>query len=65
MPTVYSVVGEHRRDSDRLLALGADGRHYALSLPTGAMSPAEPDDDWRLDPEPPDPETVLLAPPAP
>ena len=65
MTTVYSVVGEHRDDPTRLLALGSDGRHYALDFPTGDASPTEPDDAWRLDPDAPDAEDILLDPPVP
>ncbi len=63
MISVYSIVGEHHEDPDRLLALGADGQHYALMLPQGTMFPVEPDEQWRLDPEPPDREDVLMEPP--
>ena len=64
MTTVYSVIGEHRDNPDQLLALGADGRHYALTLPEGALLPVELDDEWRLDPDRPERDDVLLDPPA-
>ncbi len=48
MTTVYSVVGEHRDDPARLLALGSDGQHYVLTLPSGAAFPVEPGDDWEF-----------------
>ncbi len=65
MPTVFSVIGEHRDDPDRLLALGSDGRHYALVLPSGTASPTDPGKEWAIDPHPPDPEDVALEPPVP
>ena len=63
MTTVYSIIGEHREDPARLLALGSDGQHYAMILPSGVAFPVEPDDDWRLDEVQPDTEGVLLEPP--
>jgi hypothetical protein len=63
--TVYSVIGEHRDDPARLLALGSDGQPYALALSSGAAFPVEPDDAWRLDAVQPDTEGVLLEPPTP
>ncbi len=65
MPTVYSVIGEHRDNPDRLLVLGSDGRHYALVLPSGAASPTEPTEEWAIDPYPPNLEDVALEPPVP
>jgi hypothetical protein len=65
MPTVYSVIGEHRDNPDRLLALGSDGKHYALTLPSGATAPTEPGDEWAIDSLPPDPEDVVLEEPVP
>lgn len=53
MPTVFAVVGENRDDPDRLLLLGADGRHYQYDLPAGTATPVVPDDGWVLDPNPP------------
>jgi len=53
MSTVFAVVGEHRADPDRLLLLGADGRHYQYELPAGTATPVVPDEDWVLDPNPP------------
>jgi hypothetical protein len=47
--TVFAVVGEHRDDPDRLLLLGADGRHYAYPLPDGPAAPVDPDEEWALD----------------
>ncbi len=63
MISVYSIVGESSEDPDRLLALGSDGQHYALMLPQGVMFPVEPDEQWRMDPELPEREDVLLEPP--
>jgi len=63
--TVYSVVGEHRDDPARLLALGSDGQHYVLTLPSSAAFPVEPGDDWELDATRPDPEDMLLERPVP
>lgn len=62
MISVYSIVGEHHDDPDRLLALGADGQHYALMLPQGAMLPVVPDEQWLLDPEPPEREDMIMEP---
>jgi hypothetical protein len=63
MPTVYAIIGEHRHDPDRLLALGSDGRHYAVVLPSGDAFPTEPDDEWSMDEVQPEREDVLLEPP--
>ena len=63
MTTVYSIVGEHSDDPSQLLALGADGQLYALVLSHGTLTPVDPDDSWRLDPEAPDLEDMLLDPP--
>ena len=48
---VFSVVGEHHDEPDRLLLLGDDGRHYAHRPPDGPTFPVEPDDGWTLDEE--------------
>ena len=64
MTTVYSIIGEHSDDPARLLALGADGQHYALVLSQGTLTPVDVDDSWSLDPEAPDREDILLDPPA-
>jgi len=63
--TVYSIIGEHREDPARLLALGSDGQHYAMILASGATFPVEPDDDWHLDDIQSEIEGVLLDPPSP
>ncbi len=62
MTTVYSVIGEHNDDPTQLLALGADGQHYALVLTQGTLTPVDPDESWRLDPEAPDRDEILLDP---
>ena len=49
MISVFAVVGEHHDDPNRLLLLGADGRHYAHDLPDGPTTPVEPDGAWNLD----------------
>ena len=63
MTFVYSVIGEHTEDPAQLLALGADGQHYALVLSQGTLTPVDPDESWRLDPDAPDREDILLDPP--
>jgi len=63
--TVYSIIGEHRENPARLLALGSDGQYYAMILPSGVAVPVEPDDDWRLNEVQPDAEDVRLEPPTP
>jgi hypothetical protein len=48
-PTEFLVVGEHQDDPDQLLLLGADGRHYAYSLPDDVTTPVDPDAAWRME----------------
>ena len=43
---VFAVVGEHRDDTDRVLALGEDGRYYAVRLPDCSAVPVELTDEW-------------------
>lgn len=59
MTNVFAVIGEHQDHPDRLLVLGDDGRHYAYELSTNATTPTEPTDEWQVDPDLPDPETLL------
>jgi len=50
MTNIFAVVGEHRRDPDRLLVIGQDGNTYDYRVPTGQFVPAEPrEDDWEVD----------------
>jgi hypothetical protein len=51
LPTELAVVGENKQDPDQLLLLGADGNHYAYSLPSGATQPVEVDDQWMVEVE--------------
>ena len=51
LPTELAVIGENKQDPDQLLLLGADGHHYAYSLPTGATEPVEVDDHWQVEVE--------------
>jgi hypothetical protein len=53
MTSIFVVVGEHRDDPLRLLLLGADGRYYDQTLPSGRPVPADPAGAWIVDPEAP------------
>lgn len=48
MTNVFAVVGEHRREPERLLLLGDDGRYYALTA-DGRPVEVQPSNSWRLD----------------
>ncbi len=48
MTNLFAVVGEHRRQPDRLLLLGDDGRFYALTA-DGRPVEVQPSNVWRLD----------------
>ncbi len=48
MTNVFAVVGEHRRQPERLLLLGDDGRYYALTA-DGRPVAVHPSKSWRLD----------------
>jgi hypothetical protein len=50
----FAVVGENRNDPSTLLVMGADGNYYALSLPDGETTEIEPDDEWEIEPAPPE-----------
>ena len=50
MATIFSVIGHHHEDPDRLLLLGDDGTHYQYDLPHDSTTPVEPDDEWDVDP---------------
>jgi len=50
MATIFSVIGSHQDDPDRLILLGDDGIHYELELPFGTPTPVEPTDEWLIDP---------------
>lgn len=50
MTNVFAVVGEHRREPERLLLLGEDGRYYAYRA-DGAPMQVEPGAAWNLDEE--------------
>jgi hypothetical protein len=54
MTTIFSVVGAHQEDPDRLLMLGDDGELYQLDLPLGTPTPVEATDEWKFDPILPD-----------
>lgn len=58
MTNIFVVVGEHRDDPVRLLLLGADGRYYDQTLPSGRPVPADPADAWIVDREAPRVEDV-------
>lgn len=49
MATIFSVIGAHQDDPDRLILLGDDGHHYQLELPGDTPTPAELTDEWRID----------------
>jgi hypothetical protein len=49
MAIIFSVVGHHQHDPDRLLLLGDDGMHYQYDLPHDSTTPVEPDDEWDVD----------------
>ena len=49
MATIFSVIGAHQEDPDRLILLGDDGHHYQLELPQVNPTPVEPSDEWQLD----------------
>ncbi len=51
MTNLYAVVGEHHRDPDRYLVLGADGAYYEWDLTTEQTIPIDPDEEWSLDPQ--------------
>jgi len=55
---LFAAVGEHRDDPTRLLLLGADGYHYAYSLPDGPPAPVVPGDDWLVDDAPLNPDDI-------
>jgi hypothetical protein len=48
LPLAFIVVGDHRRDPERLLLRGDDGGYYALCLRTNEVTPVIPDDEWHL-----------------
>ena len=50
LPSAYEVVGEHVRDTGKLLVLGDNGRLYALDLRDDQPSPTELSDEWVVDP---------------
>lgn len=50
MTNIFAVVGEHRREPERLLLLGEDGRYYAYRA-DGAPMQVEPGGAWNLDEE--------------
>jgi hypothetical protein len=54
MATIFSVVGAHQEDPDRLLMIGDDGQHYQLELTLGTPTPVEATDEWQFDPVTPD-----------
>ena len=59
MASVLAVVGEHRHDPDRLLALGEDGRYYDLRLPDCSAVPVELTAEWVVQ-TPPEAATEVL-----
>ena len=52
MTNVLAVVGEHRDDPDRLLAIGDDGHYYDLRLPDCSTVPVEPSEEWVVETPP-------------
>lgn len=50
MTNIFAVVGEHRREPERLLLLGEDGRYYAYRA-DGAPMQVEPGAAWNVDDE--------------
>ncbi|HEY7036635.1 MAG TPA: hypothetical protein VH482_35235 [Thermomicrobiales bacterium] len=48
-PAVFSVVGEHRTDPDRLLLLGDDGRFYTYESDDAIPIAVELTPDWIVD----------------
>jgi hypothetical protein len=49
LPTEFSVVGEHRFDSDRLLLLDTEGHYFELRLEDGSVSPTNLGAEWLVD----------------
>jgi hypothetical protein len=49
VPLAYEVIGEHVRDSHRLLAIASDGRLFDLDLTTGLPVPTALSDEWVVD----------------
>jgi hypothetical protein len=46
---VFSVVGQHRDDADRLLLYGDDGRYYQLDPFDGTPVPVDAIEDWIVE----------------
>jgi hypothetical protein len=46
---VFSVVGQHREDPDRLLLFGDDGCYYQLDPLEGVPVPVESTEDWVVE----------------
>lgn len=61
MATIFSVIGAHHEDPDRLIMLGDDGLHYQLELPQGTPIPVEPTDEWQFDSVIPEVEDIDLS----
>ena len=47
--TLFSVVGEHRKEPQRLLLLGDDGHFYAFTANLTKPTMVKPSDEWRID----------------
>jgi hypothetical protein len=49
MTNVFSVIGQHRDEPDRLLLWGDDGRFYAWTTDLPEPIEIEPSPDWTID----------------
>ena len=49
LPLEYFVVGEHRRDSGRLLLQGDDGDYYEFRMDSNEITSVVPDFEWNME----------------
>jgi hypothetical protein len=57
---VFSVIGEHRNEPERLLLLGDDGHYYAFSAGLAQPTEVKPSGEWTIDTGFLDPQSVDL-----
>ena len=49
LPLEFTVVGEHRRDSGRLLLRGDDGEYYEFRMQSNEVVPVTLGHEWNME----------------
>ncbi len=59
MTNIFNVIGQHREEPSWLLLVGAYGHYYAYATEDAEPREVEPNDQWVIDSDVPEPTTDL------